>query len=94
MELLDPKRKVRQGNCPKCGADEIIYHGSEVQDESIFYEAECGQCDAMIHEHYNLKFSGMSLMVEKDGIHKTHEMEVGDIILNERRKTTDETKKA
>ena len=89
-----PIRKVTQGYCPRCGENEIIYHGSEVEDESIFYEAECGFCDADIREHYNLKFSGMSLMVEKDGIHNRYEMEVDSPILNERRKTTDETKKA
>ena len=73
---------------------DINYGLSEVQDESIFYESDCNECESKFHEHYTLKFSGMSLMVEKDGIHKTHEMEVDDIILNERRKTTDETKKA
>jgi hypothetical protein len=72
--------RVTQGHCPKCGSDDIIYHGSEVQDESIFYEAECGFCDTMIHEHYNLKFSGMSLFLEQNEV---KEMYAGDTILNE-----------
>jgi len=84
-------KKVTQGYCPRCGANDIIYHGSEVQDESIFYEAQCGFCDADIHEHYNLKFSGMSLFLENNEV---KEMEMGDTIFNQRRKTTDETKKA
>ena len=92
MEILE---RVSQGHCPKCGSADINsglgpLHG----DESIFYKSDCNECKSKFHEHYNLKFSGMSLMVEKDGIHKTYEMEEGDTILNERRKTTDETKKA
>jgi hypothetical protein len=73
-------RKVTQGYCPRCGENEIIYHGSEVEDESIFYEAECGFCDADIREHYNLKFSGMSLFLEQNEV---KEMYAGDTILNE-----------
>jgi predicted nucleic-acid-binding Zn-ribbon protein len=97
MEILE---RVSQGHCPKCGSADINsgnlpWHG----DESIFYKSDCNECKSKFHEHYNLKFSGMSLYMPhqlniETGKFEMVEMEEGDTILNERRKTTDETKKA
>ena len=81
MEKLE---RVTQGYCPKCGSADIIYHGSELSGESMYYEAECEVCDAMLHEWYDLKFSGMDLMMEKDGTHEVIYFDEGDTILEDR----------
>ena len=74
--------RVTQGHCPKCGSDDINYGLSEVQDESIFYESDCNECESKFHEHYTLKFSGMSLFLEQNEV---KEMDAGDTILNDRK---------
>ena len=87
MEKLE---SVTQGYCPKCGSADIIYHGSELSGESMYYEAECEVCDAMLHEWYDLKFSGFDLMIEEEqggGIPPLVEVvyfDEGDIILEDR----------
>ena len=82
MEKLE---RVTQGYCPKCGSADIIYHGSELSGESMYYEAECEVCDAMLHEWYDLKFSGMDLMLEEGGTVEVIYFDEGDTILNDRK---------
>ena len=81
MEKLE---RVTQRNCPKCGSADLNYGESELSGESIYYEADCKECGAMLHEWYDLKFSGMDLMMEKDGTHEVIYFDEGDTILNDR----------
>ena len=91
MEILE---RVSQGHCPKCGSADINYGTSELSGESMYYEADCNTCEAQLHEWYDLKFSGFDLMLNEDDTHEVKYFDEGDEILNQRRKTTDETKKA
>ena len=84
MEKLE---RVTQGYCPKCGSADIIYHGSELSGESIYYEADCKECKSFLHEWYDLKFSGFDLMMEEGaGIPpEVKYFDEGETILNDRK---------
>ena len=78
---------VTQGHCPKCGSDDINYGESELSGESIYYEADCNECGSMLHEWYDLKFSGFDLMKEEGGgiPPEVKYFDEGEMILNNRK---------
>lgn len=50
------------GICPVCGKDDIQWHGSDICDNSIRYDAECLDCGAYFEEWYNLVFTEQILV--------------------------------
>ena len=86
MERLE---RVSQGHCPKCGSADLNYGESELSGESIYYEADCNECGSMLHEWYDLKFSGMDLMLEEDGTVEVIYFDEGDTILEDREQQED-----
>ena len=77
------KHYITQGHCPKCGSDDINYGISETSGESIYYEGDCNDCGSDFHEWYDLKFSGMDLMLQTDDGFEVEYFNEGDDIFDE-----------
>ena len=46
------------GLCPMCESDDIKYEGgSNFQDDSLSYSAECNSCGKFFTEWYDIKYS-------------------------------------
>lgn len=50
-------RKVCQGDCPKCGSDNLEYGNTELDGETLGYEFECRECGCQGIEWYDLEYS-------------------------------------
>ena len=51
---------MRQGNCPKCGSDNLDYEtivDITPSNQAIFYPYECSKCGFKGKEYYNLVFT-------------------------------------
>ena len=86
-ELQDkqPKQTAEVGKCGKCGSDDVHYGHSEFADgDSLYYEMDCGDCGASMHEWYELKFVGTDVMIEDDEGGQIEYLNEGDVILDER----------
>ena len=46
-----------QGNCPKCGSDELEYGSTEIEGDSLGYEFTCSKCGIQGVEWYYVIFS-------------------------------------
>ena len=46
-----------QGNCPKCGSDELEYGSTEIKGDSLGYEFTCSKCGIQGVEWYDVVFS-------------------------------------
>ena len=77
------KHYITQGHCPKCGSEDINYGSSETSGESIYYEGDCNDCGSDFHEWYDLKFSGMDLMLQTDDGFEVEYFNEGDDIFDE-----------
>lgn len=42
--------------CPVCGSDNIIYGSMEVQDNSVYFEITCQECEFQGKEWHHLVF--------------------------------------
>lgn len=56
MNNIKIHEKECQGNCPNCGSDNINWHDSDIQEESIIYNAICDDCDLEFQEEYSLQY--------------------------------------
>ena len=79
--------KVTQGVCGKCGSEDLEYGSMEVDHESVYYEMECNDCGAWMHEWYDLTYSGTDVMLEddEDKFASVEYLQEGDTILDERK---------
>lgn len=50
--------KGEREQCPYCKSDNVIYNGSEVEGESLYYDVICQDCEKDYREYYNLQFNG------------------------------------
>jgi hypothetical protein len=60
-------KKVEVGACPCCGAIDLSYGSMDIHGESISYPWDCGNCDAIGSEWYNLEFTGHNIEIEEIG---------------------------
>lgn len=59
-----------QGKCPYCGSLMVNFSGPDVQDEMIYYEADCEDCGNKYKEWYSVTFDavyGYPLKTKKKG---------------------------
>ncbi len=84
------KQKMEMGICGKCGSDDVNYGVMIPEGEGLYYEMDCGQCGAWMHEWYSMTYDGTDVMVEEeedDGQFASVEyLQEGDTILDERSK--------
>jgi len=52
----------------------------------MYYEMDCNDCGACMHEWYELKYTGTDVMLEDDEGGEIEYLNEGDIILDERSK--------
>ena len=81
----DTKQKVEMGRCAKCGSDDVNYGNMEPDGESLYYEMDCNQCGAWMHEWYKLEFDGIDVMIEDTdvGFADVEYLKPGDTVLDE-----------
>ena len=49
--------EFRQGQCPKCGGEDIDYAAqASYGDEQIYYPAECKTCGCKFNEWYSMEW--------------------------------------
>tara|TARA_R100000734_G_C3304151_1_gene94649 strand:+ start:903 stop:1097 length:195 start_codon:yes stop_codon:yes gene_type:complete len=48
--------KECQGQCVKCGSENLDYGVSTIEDEYIYYDYECQNCGCTGEEHYGLVY--------------------------------------
>ena len=68
------KLTVKEGVCPLCGKDSVVYLDSDLQDDFYSYECECESCGATWNEDYSLTFVGLSRVCTENG------EEVADVV--------------
>ena len=82
------KQKMEMGICGKCGSDDVNYGTMIPEGEGLYYEMDCNQCGAWMHEWYSMTYDGTDVMVEDDEDHfaSVEYLLEGDTILDERSK--------
>lgn len=48
----------KQGQCPYCGSVDINYGSIQIEEDHIYYPAECNDCYKYFEEWHYLKFIG------------------------------------
>ena len=76
--------KMREGICGKCGSEDIEYGAMIPEGEGLYYESECNECGAFMHEWYEMKYDGTDVMVEDDDGMEVQYLTEGDTILDGR----------
>ena len=56
------KPNAAPGECPLCASDDIDWHGSEVDDNFIYYRATCNKCKCQFNEIHELTFIEMEVI--------------------------------
>ena len=79
--------KMREGICGKCGSEDIEYGTMIPEGEGLYYESQCNDCGAFMHEWYEMKYEGTDVMLEDDEgqFASVEYLQEGDVILNERK---------
>tara|TARA_Y100000004_G_scaffold173890_1_gene212150 strand:+ start:445 stop:702 length:258 start_codon:yes stop_codon:yes gene_type:complete len=79
--------KMREGVCGKCGSEDIEYGTMIPEGEGLYYESQCNDCGAFMHEWYEMKYEGTDVMLEddEDQFASVEYLQEGDVILNERK---------
>tara|TARA_B100002019_G_C21069825_1_gene498431 strand:+ start:301 stop:558 length:258 start_codon:yes stop_codon:yes gene_type:complete len=79
--------KMREGICGKCGSEDIEYGTMIPEGEGLYYESQCNDCGAFMHEWYEMKYEGTDVMLEddEDQFASVEYLQEGDVILNERK---------
>lgn len=63
------EKKIREeGTCPYCGGNNIDWHGSELDNEFMFYGATCCDCNRDFVEVFKLTYDGYNTY-DNDGEH-------------------------
>jgi len=76
--------KVEVGSCPKCGCHDLNYGEMEFVDgNAVYYEADCNDCGAVLHEWYTLEFDGCDVMAD-DTSGEVKYTKPGEKLLNDR----------
>ena len=80
--------KMREGICGKCGSEDIEYGTMIPEGEGLYYESQCNDCGAFMHEWYEMKYDGTDVMLEddEDQFASVEYLQEGDVILDERSK--------
>ena len=80
--------KMREGVCGKCGSEDIEYGTMIPEGEGLYYESQCNDCGAFMHEWYEMKYEGTDVMLEddEDQFASVEYLQEGDVILDERSK--------
>ena len=80
--------KMREGVCGKCGSEDIEYGTMIPEGEGLYYESQCNECGAFMHEWYEMKYEGTDVMLEddEDQFASVEYLQEGDVILDERSK--------
>ena len=80
--------KMREGVCGKCGSEDIEYGTMIPEGEGLYYESQCNDCGAYMHEWYEMKYEGTDVMLEddEDQFASVEYLQEGDVILDERSK--------
>ena len=60
--------KHEQGVCPVCNQQDLTYHGTEFNSNTVEFEWECNQCYASGIESYDLNYVGHFNVVDKHGV--------------------------
>ena len=78
--------KMREGVCGKCGSEDIEYGTMIPEGEGLYYESQCNECGAFMHEWYEMKYEGTDVMLEddEDQFASVEYLQEGDVILDER----------
>ena len=78
--------KMREGVCGKCGSEDIEYGTMIPEGEGLYYESQCNDCGAFMHEWYEMKYEGTDVMLEddEDQFASVEYLQEGDVILDER----------
>jgi hypothetical protein len=78
--------KMREGICGKCGSEDIEYGTMIPEGEGLYYESQCNDCGAFMHEWYEMKYEGTDVMLEddEDQYASVEYLQEGDVILDER----------
>lgn len=79
-------QKLQMGMCGKCGSDDVNYGTMIPEGESVYYEMDCNECGACMHEWYQMKFDGVDVMCEDEEHASIEYLQEGDTILNDRTK--------
>ena len=79
--------KMREGICGKCGSEDIEYGTMIPEGEGLYYESQCNDCGAFMHEWYEMKYEGTDVMLEddEDQFASVEYLQEGDVILDERK---------
>ena len=46
-----------QGKCPYCGSENVNFEGPDLQDNMIFYDCHCANCDNDFVEWYDVEYA-------------------------------------
>ena len=78
---------MREGICGKCGSEDIEYGTMIPEGEGLYYESQCNDCGAFMHEWYEMKYEGTDVMLEddEDQFASVEYLQEGDVILDERK---------
>ncbi len=61
---METKHEDQQGQCAKCGSDNIDYDAIEMGDNALYYPYTCNDCKFSGEEWYDLIFSSNKLSDE------------------------------
>ena len=85
--MVKAKTKIHEGVCGKCGSEDIEYGTMIPEGEGLYYESQCNDCGAFMHEWYEMKYEGTDVMLEddEDQFASVEYLQEGDVILDERK---------
>jgi len=62
MKTKKKKIRIEAGTCPKCGARNLDYGMSEIEDELVRYEYVCPDCGIDGVEWHRMEFSSHAVV--------------------------------
>ena len=65
---MKAKYEMKEGLCPMCNSDDLVYEANELLDNIIRYPYACGNCDFVGAEDSTLTFDSHIALDPKEGI--------------------------